>query len=410
MTSSKIISPLDLPDRITSSASAKEHKELTTGQVTEKVSSDLDQLLSKLRNNKKAKEASTDSDDGTRVVTDTNGTSITFTKMSHIQPQPMEMLWEGRIPLGAITIIAGDPKVGKSFLTVTIAARVSAGLSWPDVEGKIPKGSVILVTCEDNLKRKVWDHLDAAGANLDNIEVITDLKFANGKRGWFNLNEHLSTFEKGIREDTQAIIIDPMSAFVGGSGLSSNTKTRALMGPIAKLAERYNVAVILITHLTKSKNRNFLYRVIDSIGQVATARMIYGVIKDQSMKSRRLFLPVAGNLSDDRDATGLAFRIIDGAVEFEPDVIEDPEQCLQSEVLAADRPTPKLDAAKTFLQEKLADGPVKSEEILKMALGAGITDDTLRRAQSELGINPYSVRNSEHDCCFWALPEENNGN
>ena len=43
----------------------------------------------------------------------------------------IEWLWPGHIPLGMLTLIAGDPGVGKSFLTLYIAATVSAGLPWP---------------------------------------------------------------------------------------------------------------------------------------------------------------------------------------------------------------------------------------------------------------------------------------
>ena len=34
----------------------------------------------------------------------------------------MEWLWRGRIPLGMLTMFAGDPKLGKSYFTLTLAA------------------------------------------------------------------------------------------------------------------------------------------------------------------------------------------------------------------------------------------------------------------------------------------------
>src|SRR5216117_1768813 len=53
-------------------------------------------------------------------------------KLSEVETQPIEWLWRGRIPFGKITILDGDPGVGKSLLALTIAACVSTGRPMPD--------------------------------------------------------------------------------------------------------------------------------------------------------------------------------------------------------------------------------------------------------------------------------------
>ena len=42
-----------------------------------------------------------------------------------IEPKPIEWAWKGRIPFGMITLFAGDPKLGKSYATLAIAAAIS---------------------------------------------------------------------------------------------------------------------------------------------------------------------------------------------------------------------------------------------------------------------------------------------
>ncbi|MCH7871502.1 MAG: AAA family ATPase, partial [Planctomycetes bacterium] len=42
-----------------------------------------------------------------------------------VLPQPLQWLWPGRIPLGRLTLLIGDPGVGKSMLVADIAARAS---------------------------------------------------------------------------------------------------------------------------------------------------------------------------------------------------------------------------------------------------------------------------------------------
>src|SRR3989338_8275154 len=63
-------------------------------------------------------------------VRGTRGTAIVAC-FADIQPEPISWLWEGRIALGKLTLIAGDPGLGKSLLTATLAAHVSKGYSWP---------------------------------------------------------------------------------------------------------------------------------------------------------------------------------------------------------------------------------------------------------------------------------------
>jgi putative DNA primase/helicase len=49
------------------------------------------------------------------------------TLLSDVVEESVEWLWEGRIPLGKLTVIDGDPSTGKSTLTIDLAARVSTG-------------------------------------------------------------------------------------------------------------------------------------------------------------------------------------------------------------------------------------------------------------------------------------------
>ena len=46
--------------------------------------------------------------------------------------EDVRWLWPGRIPIGKVTLLVGDPGNGKSLVALDIAARVSRGAAWPD--------------------------------------------------------------------------------------------------------------------------------------------------------------------------------------------------------------------------------------------------------------------------------------
>jgi hypothetical protein len=53
-------------------------------------------------------------------------------KAAAVEPEEVHWLWERRIPYGKLTIYDGDPDVGKSVITMDLAARVSTGRKFPD--------------------------------------------------------------------------------------------------------------------------------------------------------------------------------------------------------------------------------------------------------------------------------------
>lgn len=70
-----------------------------------------------------------------------------FVDLNTIDPKEVEWLWEPFIPFSMITIMEGDPGVGKSFLAMQLAAQISIG-------GELPRGrSWIAVACYTSAPR-----------------------------------------------------------------------------------------------------------------------------------------------------------------------------------------------------------------------------------------------------------------
>jgi RecA-family ATPase len=75
------------------------------------------------------------------------GASLSVTTIRDVLREEITWLWQKRIPQGKLVVIGGDPGLGKSYLTLDIAARVSLGGPWPD-GGVSPKGDVLLISAD----------------------------------------------------------------------------------------------------------------------------------------------------------------------------------------------------------------------------------------------------------------------
>jgi AAA domain len=74
--------------------------------------------------------------------------------LSDIAPEKIEWLWPGRMAIGKLTLMAGEPGLGKSQVALGVAAAVTTSGRWPNSENDYaPSGSVIILSAEDGLGR-----------------------------------------------------------------------------------------------------------------------------------------------------------------------------------------------------------------------------------------------------------------
>jgi putative DNA primase/helicase len=105
------------------------------------------------------------------------------------------------------------------------------------------------------------------------------------------------------------IVVDLISAYMGGADSHGNAETREVLEPLADMANRLRIAVVAVTHLNKggAGNQNALNRFAGSIAFVVAARSAFAVIEDSEDETRRLLLQAKNNLGP--KCKGLAFRI-----------------------------------------------------------------------------------------------------
>lgn len=343
---------------------------------------------------------------------------ITYRRALDIQAKPIRWLWPRRIARGKVSIVAGNPGLGKSQVTVSMAAVVTTGGDWPVDRTRCERGNVIFLSAEDDPADTIRPRLEAAGADLSRVfilDAVVESYRADGAEvaRAFNLKHDLDRLGALLTEigDVALVVIDPVTAYLGDSDSHVNAEVRALLAPLSDLAVKHGTAVVCVTHLNKGGGSDALMRVTGSMAFVAAARSAWLVAKDPEVESRRLFLPLKNNIGNDE--TGLAFAVESAEVKSAAGLIEtsrvlwEPHSVtMTANEAMAPQGDPEersaVDDAKQFLSGLLADGPVPFSQVKADADGAGHSWATIRRAQKALGIESSKVGMKMG--WEWALP------
>ncbi len=296
---------------------------------------------------------------------------------AELEPDHVHWLWDRRLPLGKLSLIGGAAGTGKSTLAMALVAAVTTGGPWPCGEGAAPRGSAIILSAEDDEHDTIVPRLMAAGADLEQVGLLSNV-CENTKRRSLNLRTDVAMPEFAIKElgKVQLLIIDPISAFLGGVDANGNARVRELLQPLATLAARHGIAVVAITHPPKNLSPHPRDHFIGSIAFNAAARASYLVQTDPADENRRLLLQVKNNIATDPGT--LAFRIT--GREVKPGVIgsavlwEEARSALTArEILARHTRNTAMADAEAFLSTLLkGSGAMQVADIEREARLAGL--------------------------------------
>jgi len=313
--------------------------------------------------------------------------------LADVEPEQVTWLWNGRMPMGKLTLLAGDPGVGKSIVTLDLAARVSRGGPMPLETERTDPADVMLLSAEDSPADTIRPRLERAGADLARVVAVASVLAEPTGSAWFNLGRHLNHMEAVLRgrPAVRLLVIDPIDAYLGQADAHRSSDVRAVLAPLARLAASRRVAVIAVVHLNKCGDRpQAVYRTMGSLAFPAAARAVWLLAKDTTGGDRRLLVPVKMNLGP--EPSGAAFRFRDGQVQWEAEPVR-----VGADQLLADHQNPgeggERAEAIAWLKDRLADGPVEAAAAIAAARDAGIALRTLKRAKRDLAV--ASVRRDD---------------
>ncbi len=218
--------------------------------------------------------------------------------MADVRPETVSWLWHPYIARGKLTILEGDPGLGKSWLTCALAAGVSHGRGLPGAEPFEP-GNVLMLSAEDGLGDTLRPRLDAVGADVSRVFALAEpLTFDTA--GLIRLETRILEYSPSL------VVIDPLFAFTGGKvDIHRANECRAISAPLAAIAERCGCALLAVRHLGKSRGGGHALNAgIGSIDFAAAARSVLLVGADPDEPGKRAVVQIKNNLAPHGEAVG----------------------------------------------------------------------------------------------------------
>lgn len=316
--------------------------------------------------------------------------------MADVEQTEVSFLWYPYIPIGKLTILDGDPNVGKTYFAISLIADLSRGKALPG-QDKLEPIRVLICSVEDDVEDTIAPRLQAAGADLKMIDFC-------GEPFHFS-EEGIAMLRRAVRGKNYGFIVfDPLVSYVGsGTDMHRANEIRPILSKLCKLANDKRIAVLGIRHLTKSGRDKAIYRGQGNIDIIAAARSAIAIGHAIDEDSEKALVHVKHNLSD-AGPTRL-FELCTPKGSLRPVLVwrgvahYGADELLVSKG-AVGRPPDQVYFAQGFLMDLLSDGPLPATEVKKAAEIKSISESTLNRAKESLNIQSKKAGK----IWMWKLP------
>jgi len=338
---------------------------------------------------------------------------LTLISAAGIIPESQAWAWEGRIPADALTVIAGDPGLGKSTVTMDLAAQFSTGTTSGCFAGQ--PIHVLVASAEDTRSHTIVPRLRAAGADLSRVHFVTLTR--QGITDGLTLPDDLPALHAALDQLTgpAVLVVDPLMAHLPISlNAMKDQHIRHALAPLARLCEERHVTALAVCHLNKNEQAAMLNRIGGSMAIVAAARNVLLVAPDPEDPDSGTRMLAHAKCNGGMFAPTLRFHIEGATFDYQGKPVESsrvvwgdtaPHTKAADLVMKQDRQQMgEVHAVAEWLTELLTTGRMESSQIQEQADKRGISLGTLKRAKKFAGVVSVKEGFGGHGTWFCHLP------
>lgn len=329
--------------------------------------------------------------------------------LDDVEEENIDWIWYPYLARGELSILEGDPGVGKSYLAQMVCAAIADGKRLPSVK-KMPRveGKIAYFDLENSAGSVTKKRLMTNG-----IKNITNY-YQEEEPFMVDNEERVAEVEEAIEHLKPTVIVfDTLNTYIGKADTNKGAESQQAFAWFKLLAKRFDCSVLVLRHLTKgSRDGKALYRGQGNIAFAGMARVVMSVGLMPDDPDTRVMAVTKINVT--KPPKALTYRITEL-----PDTLKESDRSkfewgdfadITADDLIAGPPPVRgpseRDGAKKFLEELLKDGAVELKKIERAAETRSVDIRTIYRAADAMGVKRVVKGFGKDKKSMWSLPEE----
>lgn len=202
-----------------------------------------------------------------------NENSLKISCFADVPYQPPKWLCKPYFPIGALTLVQGDPGTGKTAFMCKMAALASTGGRF--LNNEIVQGNVLMLSVEDD-NSTLRGRIEASGGNLEKCFFIDEA---------YNVTFCSDGLQEAIKTcNAKLVVFDPIQAFFGADiNTNLSNQTRPILAYLAEVARENDCAIVLLAHMAKAKEgKSNVLRALGSVDIPGAARSVLQIGRNPS--------------------------------------------------------------------------------------------------------------------------------
>lgn len=313
---------------------------------------------------------------------------LRFESMDEIEETELDYVWYPYLARGEVTIIEGDPGLGKSYLAMMIAGSIATGRRLITPRKGMPKtlGSVCYFDMENAAsyvtKPRLRDngftdfsgryHVIQQGFSVDDDEAMEEVYDA-------------------LEEIKPALVVfDTLNSYIGKADTHKASEVQQAFNNFTAIARDFNCSVVVLRHLTKGTG-SAMYRGQGSIAFAGAARIVLAVGVDPEDTETRAMAVTKINMAKPPQA--LTFRIEERPKNRSEFVWGEYANLSSQEILdaaaqarAEGKQGKGIQDAMEFLEATITGAPHEVEKLYRMGEKRSISRKMIDRAAQKMNL------------------------
>jgi archaellum biogenesis ATPase FlaH len=328
--------------------------------------------------------------------------------MAEVEEEDLDWLWYPYLAKGELTILEGDPGLGKSYMAQMVAGAIVDGKRLPTERPtgkKSEQGAVAYFDIENSAgtvtKRRLVDNGVKNLVHYYQEETPFSIDDEDA------LDEIYEAIEK-VRP--KLVVFDTLNTYIGKADTHKSSEVQQAFGHFRKIAKDFNCAVLVLRHLTKGNKERAIYRGQGSIAFTGLARVVMTVGTDPEDEATRVMAVTKINVT--RAPRALTFTIAELPKDRSRFDWGEFVDLSSDDILSSPRGPEKKDTtdgveqAKQFLIDILEERGLELAKIRRMAEKRSISMKHLHAAKDSMVIKVLTEGFGKTKVTVWELQGE----